>query len=250
MQELVFKSRGGKDVTTSMLIAEVFGKSHDKVCRDIKTLSCSPDFNAANFGVIFFHDTMNREQQGYQLTKDGFSFLAMGYTGPKAGAFKEKFIVEFNKREALLKDDDYIVARSQEILTRRLSDAQNKIETLEAKVSIDAPKVLFADTVSASPDSILIKELAAYLTQGGCRIGQNQLFERLRKEGYLCCKGDYYNLPSQKALNLGLFELVKWSGYRKGEFITSTTPKVTGKGQLYFLKKFLKAVQSTEPLSN
>lgn len=107
MSELVFQNSNGNDVTTSLLIAEVFGKEHNKVVRDIESLSCSEFFRAANFGVSFIiRDLPNgghKQERYYEMTKDGFSFLVMGYTGAKAGEFKEKFINEFNRRDALLK---------------------------------------------------------------------------------------------------------------------------------------------------
>lgn len=111
MAELVFQNSNGNDVTTSLLVAEVFGKEHSKVVRDIESLSCSASFNAANFGVITYIDSRNREQTAYEMTKDGFSFLVMGYTGVKAGEFKERFINEFNRREALLKSLSHLILR-------------------------------------------------------------------------------------------------------------------------------------------
>lgn len=131
MTDLVKVNSNGRDVTTSLIVAQVFGKEHSKVCRDIESLSCSASFNAANFGVIKYFDTRNREQTAYEMTKDGFSFLVMGYTGDKAGEFKENFINEFNKREALLKSDDYILMRSQQILNNRLELAEQKVKQLE-----------------------------------------------------------------------------------------------------------------------
>lgn len=145
MAELVFQNNNGNDVTTSLLVAEVFGKEHSKVVRDIESLSCSASFNAANFGVITYIDSRNREQTAYEMTKDGFSFLVMGYTGAKAGEFKERFINEFNRREALLKDDDYILMRSQQILQKRIEIAEEKIKCLEQQNSKLQPKADFAD---------------------------------------------------------------------------------------------------------
>ena len=86
------------NVTTSLIIAEIFGKRHDAVLRDIQNLDCPSDFNLHNFGEISYTDSMNREQRAYEMTKDGFSFLVMGYTGAKAAKFKVDFINEFNRR--------------------------------------------------------------------------------------------------------------------------------------------------------
>ena len=80
MAELVIQNSNGNDVTTSLIVAQVFGKEHNKVVRDIENLSCSSNFNAANFGVIEYTDSRGRIQKAYEMTKDGFSFLVMGYT--------------------------------------------------------------------------------------------------------------------------------------------------------------------------
>ena len=101
MADLVFQNSNGNDVTTSLIVAQVFGKEHKNVVRDIENLSCSENFNRLNFERITYKDARNREQTAYEMTKDGFSFLVMGYTGTKAGEFKERFINEFNRREFL-----------------------------------------------------------------------------------------------------------------------------------------------------
>lgn len=147
MAELVFQNRNGNDVTTSLIVAQVFGKEHKNVVRDIENLSCSETFNQLNFERITYKDARNREQTAYEMTKDGFSFLVMGYTGAKAGEFKEKFISEFNKRESLLKNDDYILMRSQQILQKRIEIAEEKIKRLEQQNSKLQPKAFFADCI-------------------------------------------------------------------------------------------------------
>lgn len=133
MADLVFQNSNGNDVTTSLIVAQVFGKEHKNVVRDIENLSCSENFNRLNFERITYKDARNREQTAYEMTKDGFSFLVMGYTGAKAGEFKDRFINEFNRREFLLKDDDYILMRSQQILQKRLEASEEKIKQLESQ---------------------------------------------------------------------------------------------------------------------
>lgn len=119
-------------------------------------------------------------------------------------------------------------------------EAEQKAEVAEQKIQQDAPKVLFADAVSTSQRSCLIAELAKILQQNGVNIGQNRLFSWMRENGYLCQKGDYYNQPTQKAMKLGLFELKKTSITKPdGSVLVTTTTKVTGKGQIYFVEKFL-----------
>lgn len=167
MAELVFQNSNGNDVTTSLLVAEVFGKEHSKVVRDIESLSCSASFNAANFGVITYIDSRNREQTAYEMTKDGFSFLVMGYTGAKAGEFKERFINEFNRREALLKDDDYILMRSQQILQKRVENLQAENKRLEQQNALQeeqlrqsAPKVSYYDNHLQSVNALTTTQIA------------------------------------------------------------------------------------------
>ena len=246
MTELVIKSQQGKDVTTSLIVAEVFGKEHKNVLRDIETLSCSAEFNRLNFELIDYTDSRGRQQKSYEITKDGFSFLVMGYTGEKAGQFKEAFINEFNKREMMLMSDDYILARSQEILRTRLELAEERAKELEAETRAQskmleeqAPKVTFANAMLASKTSCLVGELAKILTQNGYTTGQKRLFKWLRRNGYLGTFGENYNIPQQRYMEQGLFELKK--GIRTdadGVLHTTVTVKITPKGQSYFINKY------------
>lgn len=139
--------------------------------------------------------------------------------------------------EKALTSPDFLI----QLATNLKEEQQKRIEA-EQKIRSDAPKVLFADAVSTSRRSCLIAELAKILQQNGIKIGQNRLFDWLRKNGYLCQKGQYYNQPSQKSMELGLFE-IKQTTINKpdGSVLVSTTTKVTGKGQIYFVDKFLNA---------
>lgn len=170
MENLVFQNQQGRDVTTSLIVAQVFGKEHKNVTRDIENLSCSSTFNRLNFERITYRDARNREQYAYEMTKDGFSFLVMGYTGDKAGEFKEKFIYEFNKREMMLKNDDYIVARSQEILHNRLQKAEKQLElaqetitTQSEQLKLQAPKVKYVDEVLQSVNTYTSTQMSKEL---------------------------------------------------------------------------------------
>lgn len=103
MQELVIQSSKGGEVTTSLIVAEVFKKEHSKVLRDIESLSCSEQFRVANFGVSSYTTSQNKQLPMYEMTKDGFTFLVMGYTGKAAAKFKEDFINAFNSMEKQLR---------------------------------------------------------------------------------------------------------------------------------------------------
>lgn len=246
MKELVFKGNENQVLTNSLLVAEKFEKEHSKVIRDIQNLSCSDEFRAANFGVSSYISLQNKELPMYVMTKDGFSFLVMGYTGVKAGMFKEEYIKAFNKMEETIKNGGFNVPKSfrealllaaeqQEVIENQ----QKQIEEKKAKIEADKPKVLFSEAVSASNKSILVRELAKLITQNGYQIGEKQLYERLRKAGYLCSSGESYNQPTQTYMNMGLFHLKKTSVICDGESKVYTVTKVTPKGQIYFINKFL-----------
>lgn len=129
----------------------------------------------------------------------------------------------------------------EKIMARALLMADQKVHKLEAQIEADRPKVLFADAVSASKSSCLIGELAKILKQNGIDIGQNKLFQWLRSNGYLISRrGESWNQPTQKSMQLGLFELKKTNiNHPDGHTTVNTTTKVTGKGQQYFINKFL-----------
>lgn len=115
-----------------------------------------------------------------------------------------------------------------------------QLKELQTKVEKDKPKVLFADAVAASHTSILIGDLAKLIRQNGVEVGQNRLFQWLRDNGYLCSTGERYNLPTQKSMELKLFEVKETTiSNPDGSIRITRTTKVTGKGQAYFVNKFL-----------
>lgn len=131
---------------------------------------------------------------------------------------------------------------SPEMLTKRaLEFQQKKIEVLQLENESLKPKALFADAVDASKTSILIGDLAKLIKQNGIDIGQNRLFQWLRDNGYLIArKGESYNMPTQRSLDLGIAEIKERTHNNPdGSIRISRTPKITGKGQLYFVNKFL-----------
>ena len=129
----------------------------------------------------------------------------------------------------------------EKIMARALLLADKKVHQLEAQIEADRPKVLFADAVSASHSSILVGDLAKLISQNGFKIGANRLFAWLRENGYLIKrKGSDWNMPTQKSMELGLFEIKETTiTHADGHISISKTVKVTGKGQQYFINKFL-----------
>ena len=129
----------------------------------------------------------------------------------------------------------------QELMAKALIEAQSVLAAKDKQIEEMKPKALFADAVATSHTSILVGELAKILKQNGIEMGQKRLFAWLRENGYLIKrKGTDYNMPTQKAMDLGLFEIKEGSYINgSGANITTKTPKVTGKGQQYFINKFL-----------
>lgn len=155
----------------------------------------------------------------------------------KHGAYMSEEVIE-----KTLSDPDYLIR-----LATNLKEERAKRMLAEAEVTRNKPKVLFADTVAASQNSCLVGELAKLISQEALRsgrsdvkIGQNKLFAWLRNEGYLCKSGERKNQPRQQYIDQGLFEIKKGSYVNSsGTMINTSTPKVTGKGQIYFVNKFL-----------
>ncbi|HGR6074854.1 TPA: phage antirepressor KilAC domain-containing protein [Streptococcus pneumoniae] len=132
----------------------------------------------------------------------------------------------------------------EKIMARALLMADKKIHKLETQIEADKPKVLFANAVSASQTSILIGDFAKLLRQNGLEIGQNRLFIWLRENGFLINrKGDSWNMPTQRSMDRGLFEIKERTHHEpNGTIRISKTTKITGKGQVYFMEKLLAEV--------
>ena len=139
------------------------------------------------------------------------------------------------KIEEVLTDPDTIIQ-----LATTLKEEQARHKALEAENQVMQPKALFADAVAASHTSILVGELAKLLKQNGVEIGQNRLFKWLRENGYLMKTGSSYNMPTQRSMEQELFEVKETSiTHSDGHITIQKTPKVTGKGQQYFINRFL-----------
>ena len=165
--------------------------------------------------------------------------LAMLQNNEKGKQTREYFI----KCEEAWNSPEMILARANQIQARMLENYKDKVILLEKKIEEDKPKVIFAGAVEASKTSILIGELAKLIKQNGIDIGQKRLFAWLRDNGYLIkSKRADYNMPTQRAMELGLFEIKETAvTHSDGHITISRTTKVTGKGQVYFINKFLKA---------
>lgn len=136
--------------------------------------------------------------------------------------------------EKTLTDPDFIIG-----LASRLKQANEEKAQLQAKIELDKPLVLFAESLQVSKDSILVADLAKLLKQNGINVGEVRLFRWLRENGYLIKSGSEYNMPTQRSMDLGVMEIkVGYRGSSDGTTKITRTSKITGKGQIYFINKF------------
>lgn len=135
-----------------------------------------------------------------------------------------------------------VMARALLFSKKMLDGVQAQLADAQEQIERDRPKVLFADSVSASHTTILIGELAKIIKQNGVDMGQNRLFQWMRENGYLIGRqGTDYNMPTQRAMEMGLFTIKETAiHHADGHTSINKTPKVTGKGQVYFVNKFAK----------
>lgn len=175
------------------------------------------------------------------INESGLYSLVLSSKLPSAKKFKRWVTSEV--LPALRKTGQYQVKElsGQELMAKALIEAQSVLAAKDKQIEEMKPKALFADAVATSHTSILVGELAKILKQNGIDMGQKRLFAWLREKGYLIKRqGTDYNMPTQKAMDLGLFEIKEGSYVNgSGVNITTKTPKVTGKGQQYFINKFL-----------
>lgn len=246
MTNLVSINHKGESVTTSLIVAEVFGKNHKNVLADIYNLSCSEDFRRLNFQPSSYTSIQNKQMPMYEITKDGFSFLVMGYTGERAGQFKETFITEFNKREALLKNDDYIMVRAFEIQQNRIKSLETQAQMLEEinkkhveVIKEQAPKVEYHDEVLNSEGLINTTMIAKDL---GMSAGA--LNKRLHQDGIMFRNGEtwvpYSKYQDKGYLKSKTFPYVDSNGKQKSAIHFYWTEK----GREFLMNKYMNPVNA------
>lgn len=253
MQELqIFKNNEFGEVRTKVINNEPYFSLND-VCRvlEIKNTSDAKSrLNKDGVGTTEVIDSMGRTQlanfinepnlyklvfQSRKAEAEKFADWVTSEVLPtirKHGAYMSSEVIE-----KTLTDPDYLIQ-----LATNLKEEKAKRALAEAQIERDKPKVLFADSCEVAENSILIGEFAKRLKQNGYDIGQNKLFEWLRQHDYLCKSGERKNLPTQYSMERGLFEVkTRIVSNPNGSVRTTSTTKVTGKGQIYFTNKFLRA---------
>lgn len=181
------------------------------------------------------------QRGGWLINESGLYSLILSSKLESAKKFKRWVTSEV--LPSLRKTGQYQVKElsGSELMAKALIEAQSVLAAKDKVIEEMKPKVVFADAVATSHTSILVGELAKILKQNGIEMGQKRLFAWLREKGYLIKRqGTDYNMPTQKAMELGLFEIKEGSYVNgSGVNITTKTPKITGKGQQYFINKFL-----------
>ena len=195
-------------------------------------------------------DTPGGQQEMTVINESGVYSLILSSKLPNAKKFKRwvtsEVIPSIRKHGGYIAGqesltDDELLAKAFIVAQSKIQERDRMIAQQQEKIEADAPLVLFAKSVSASKQSILIGELAKLIKQNGVDMGQNRLFQWMRENGYLIRrKGTDYNMPTQRAMEQGLFEIKETAiTHADGHVSVSKTPKVTGKGQQYFVSLFL-----------
>ena len=236
MNELVFRNANGEAVTTSFLVAETFGKNHAHVLRDIDKLECSDEFHKSNFGFTFrikeLPNGAERKDRYCVLTRDGFTFLAMGYTGKKAAEFKEKYIAAFNAmeqqiRQGLQLSSEFMQTQMQMMnqMMQLCNSMMQRIERLEGVNQAPPPSsvpqpVIDLDTSDKEypwdgvittyrklrtfyPKYVTVVQAAEELRRRDIGIRQRSLYRYLRENGLISSRESTYQRPSAECVKNG-----------------------------------------------
>lgn len=176
------------------------------------------------------------------INESGLYSLVLSSKLPSAKRFKRWVTSEVLPQ--IRKTGSYATPQltGEELMAKALIEAKSVLERQNKQIIEMKPKALFADTVAASDSSILVGQEAKLISQSGCKMGQNRLFAWLRENGYLCSKGENYNIPTQKSREMDLIEIkIRTVTNPDGSVRETKTPVITGKGQIYFINKFKNA---------
>lgn len=242
MENLITKTEDGKLVVSSRRVAEDFGKKHKHVLEAIENIKAQNSAVTKMFIESSYKAGTGKNYKEYLLTRDGFSLLVMGFTGPEALEWKLKYIEAFNVMEKQLNElqapklpQTYLEAlkalvKSEEEKQQVEKELEETKEELEDKNS-------FIGKISASENSLLVREVAKLASKGNIIIGEKALWNKLREWRYISRKSTE---PMQSAINAGWFEVIERVVERNGKIFVYKTTKVTPKGQIHIIKKLSK----------
>lgn len=219
----------GKDV------AEILGYSNP---RD----ALSKHVDSEDKNSVAIHDGNKGNPNLTIINESGV--YALVFSSKLQSAKKFKHWVTSDVLPTLRKTGSYATPQltGEELMAKALIEAKSVLERQNKQIIEMKPKALFADTVAASDSSILVGQEAKLISQSGCKMGQNRFFAWLRENGYLCSKGENYNMPTQKSREMDLIEIkIRTVTNPDGSVRETKTPVITGKGQIYFINKFKNA---------
>lgn len=212
-------------------------------------------FDDDEFGTTEVIDSIGRRQQAYIISEPGLYRLVMRSRKPEAKEFQRwvthKVLPQIRKTGGYIPtsesdSDEDIMARAVLVAQKTIERKNQQLQAKDAQIKVLEPKARFADAVAASDGTCLVGELAKMLRQNGMDIGQNLLFRLLQADGYLGKSGSNRNVPTQRAMDLGLFRIKETTvTHADGHTTVSRTPKVTGKGQRYFIDRYWGRAQPT-----
>lgn len=227
---------------TSREIAELTGKQHAHVMEAIRTMEPAwVNVGQSNFRLSYYINSQNKQQPQYELSKTECLYIATKFNDEA----RAKLIIRWEQLEQQQRPQTpQTFAEALMLAAKQAQELEDKQKQLEAQ----KPHVLFSEAVQTSKTAILVGELAKILKQNGVNIGQNRLFDWMRKNGYLISrKGTDFNMPTQMSMNMGLFEIKETAiTHSDGHISVSKTPKVTGKGQVYFINKLMPQTKGGE----
>lgn len=212
-------------------------------------------FDDDEFSTTEVIDSIGRRQQAYIISEPGLYRLVMRSRKPEAKEFQRwvthKVLPQIRKTGGYIPtsesdSDEDIMARAVLVAQKTIERKNQQLQAKDAQIKVLEPKARFADAVAASDGTCLVGELAKMLRQNGMDIGQNRLFRLLQADGYLGKSGSNHNVPTQRAMDLGLFRIKETTvTHADGHTTVSRTPKVTGKGQRYFIDRYWGRAQPT-----
>lgn len=219
---------------TSLEIAELTGKQHGHIVRDIEE-QLGQLGGLSKFGDTYQHPQNKQTYKMYRLPKREVLILISGYSVQ----LRAKIIDKLEELEKQVKAQTPQLPQTYLEALESLVESEKRNQALQAKIDEDKPKVAFADSVASSDDTISIGQLAKILKQNGIETGRQRLFNYFRDNGYLIRgRTKDFNMPTQKAMEQGLFEIQEKSVSLKDRTILSLSPRVTAKGQQYFIEHF------------
>lgn len=244
MKQIVF-IEGNQAVTDSLTVAEVFGKRHDTVLRDIEVQiekiqqAGEKEFSLHNFAESTYENGRGRKYRKYNLTEDAFTLVVMAYVTPEAMKMKIRFINEFKRMKDYiqqLNEPSYMIEDPVSRAKRWISEQEER-QQLEQALKIQEPLVNFAQSCMAAEKSLLVRELAKLASKNGIMIGEKRLFQKLREWKMIMANK---NEPYQEYIERGFFEIAQGVRQVNGTPKSWLTMRITPKGQAFIINKLKK----------